>query len=284
MQISAIQSYNYNQKHAYNPYFGINLNSKKLNFKYDDFFVRIHGYGKNTDWAKIIKETADNAVTFIRENCNFEITLQKITQGVTKANQIPLDLSKRKHTGILRINREGWICDGDWNGFDLITRYGEHGNKRYKSYASKLDEIVKQPLSKPYKDISLSRPIHSKNDGKYLCHGDASSINNAFKHIENIYNNIYSKYIKNEAKPENIDDINSNIAEIRWILAHSTPWERGSDAISNVFIRALYKAIGVKTTPLKKGISLDLEAYCTELKDYKKNFASYFTHKPYVVE
>ncbi len=69
-----------------------------------------------------------------------------------------------------------------------------------------------------------------------------------------------------------MDEINETIAEIRWIMAHATPWSRGSDAISNVFMRAMYKAIGIKSYPLQKGVSLDLEAYCTELEDYKSGF------------
>ena len=87
-----------------------------------------------------------------------------------------------------------------------------------------------------------------------------------------------------EVREEDLTDINSMIAEIRWILAHATPWERGSDAISNTFMRSVYKAAGIKTYPLKKGVSLDLEAYCTELKDYKKNFANYFLRKPEIVD
>ena len=70
---------------------------------------------------------------------------------------------------------------------------------------------------------------------------------------------------------------------MRWILAHTTPWERGSDAISNTFIRSIYKAAGIKTHPLKRGVSLDLEAYCTNIDEYKINFANYFTKKPELV-
>ena len=77
--------------------------------------------------------------------------------------------------------------------------------------------------------------------------------------------------------------INSDIAEIRWIMAHSMPWERGSDAISNVFTRALYKSMGIKSYPIKKDISLDLEAFCTPLNEYKQKFASYFEKEPEIV-
>ena len=86
-----------------------------------------------------------------------------------------------------------------------------------------------------------------------------------------------------EIKEENLSDFNSLIAEIRWILAHSTPWERGSDAISNTFIRSIYKAAGVKAYPLKKGVSLDLEAYCTDLEEYKSKFPQYFAKPPKII-
>lgn len=36
-------------------------------------------------------------------------------------------------------------------------------------------------------------------------------------------------------------------------------------------MRAMYKSVGVKSYPLAKGVSLDMEAYCTNLADYKKN-------------
>ena len=81
-----------------------------------------------------------------------------------------------------------------------------------------------------------------------------------------------------------LDDVNNDIAEIRWIMAHATPWERGSDAISNVFMRVMYKSLGIKSHPLKKGISLDMEAYCTELGDYKKRFPEFFEKPPEIVE
>ena len=272
------------QNKFYIPSFGINLQSKKLRFKEDDFYVRIKGYGHHSGWAKKIKETADAAVNFIREKCNFEGTLKKICTGVTEANQLPLDLDKRRHTGILRIQKEGWRHGSAWDNYSLITKYSKHNNNRYKTYTDRLDYVVKNPLKNPYKNIMLTRPVHDKDYGKYINHADAEYINNAFEHINKIYDNLYEKYISHEIKSENLNDINNSIAEIRWILAHATPWERGSDAISNTFIRAIYKAAGIKAYPLKKGVSLDLEAYCTNLTDYKENFTDYFIKKPHIVE
>ena len=115
-------------------------------------------------------------------------------------------------------------------------------------------------------------------------HGASSKINSSLNRVFEVGSRIFPRFINEEVKEENLDEVNSNIAEIRWILAHSTPWMRGSDAISNVLMRAMYKAIGVKTYPLEKGISLDLEAYCTELSDYKKYFPSYFENPPEIAE
>ena len=281
MQIYSINSAGY----KYCPVnFGINLQSKKLQFKEDDFYVRIKGYGHHSGWAKKIKETADNAVKFIREKCDFESTLQTITQGVTEANQLPLDIDKRVHTGILRVARDGWRHGSDWGSDGLITRYSTEKKNRYKDYTGRFDYIVKHPLKNPYSDIVLTRPQHNKDRGKLLDHASEKYINNAFKHVNSIYDELYGKYILNEPNRENLDDINSLIAEMRWILAHSTPWERGSDAISNTFIRAVYKAMGIKAYPLKRGISLDLEAYCTNLDEYKNKFADYFTKRPEIID
>lgn len=274
---------------TYNHSFGINLQSKKLRFNEDDFYVRIKGYGHHSGWAKKIMKTADAVVNFIREKCNFEEALKKTCDGVTEANSLLFDLDKYRHTGVLRTNREGWRYGSDWNVNDgIITKYGKGtGNSksnRYKSYVDRFDYVVKNPLKNPYGDISLTRPVHDKDIyGKILDHGNGKSIDKAFEHINKIYDNLYEKYISNEAKEENLKDINDSIAEIRWILAHTTPWERGSDAISNTFIRAVYKAAGIKAYPLKKGVSLDLEAYCTNLNEYKEKFPEYFTKKPEII-
>ena len=93
----------------------------------------------------------------------------------------------------------------------------------------------------------------------------------------------FTKNFKKVCK-DDLEDINSRIAEIRWILAHITPWLRGSDAISNIFMRSLYKAMGIKSYGLAKNTALDFEAFCTPLDKYKKDFSNFFVKKPKVIE
>jgi len=265
------------------PSFGVNLQSPKLKFNQDDFYVRIKGYGKNYHWVEKIKETADDAVDFIRENMDFESILRYITNGVFQANQFPADVEKRLHTGILRTERKNWRYGSDWKSGSIITHYDGAGSK-YETYKNRFDYTVSHPLKNPYYKFMLTRPVRNRDYGRFLEHSEPHYINSSLDMVGSLYRMLHERYIKKEATEADLNDINAIIAEIRWILAHATPWERGSDAISNTFIRSVYKAMGIKTTPLKKGISLDLEAYCTNLEDYKKNFSDYFVKKPVIVD
>ena len=247
-----------------------------LKFKKADFFVRLRGYGKNSDWANEIVSTAETATKLIKKETLPEMVLKFIANGVKNANQKTLDLQKRHYTGILRTSREGWNS----KECDLTTSYTQN---RYTAYEEKLDTVAKKPL-KSVKNINLSAPIIHSETKKEIKHGKPDKINDALNHVFELYSKIFPKYNQINIKKQHLYEINKKIAEIRWILAHATPWMRGSDAISNVFIRAMYKALRIKSYPIKKGISLDLEAYCTNRKDYIKNFTSYFDKKPSLLE
>ena len=149
-------------------------------------------------------------------------------------------------------------------------------------YEKRFDYVAEHPLGNSYKmDISRPRKLHDNT--KAILHASCKYVNNSLNHIFQLSQEIFPKYLNKKIKQDDLKKINSIIAEIRWILAHSTPWMRGSDTISNVFIRAIYKALGIKSYPVKKNISLDLEAFCTELNDYKDNFTRYFTKPPKII-
>lgn len=259
------------------PSFKANINSPKLRFKKDDFFVRIRGYGRNTVWANEVKETADLAVKLVRKDTSLENVLKIIAMGLRNANNNTHDLLKRLFTGTLRAERDGWNYA---HMADLTTPYN---NGKYMRYKSRLDYVARHPL-KPENAPDYSRPQIYDNKLRAIEHGSSLYVNRDLDKILALAKTIFPKYAHQDVKSENLAEINSAIAEIRWQLAHSTPWLRGSDAISNVFMRVLYKAASIKSYPLKKGISLDLEAYCTELKDYKKQFPTYFEKPPEIVE
>lgn len=249
---------------------------QNLKFKREDFYIKIHGYGKNKEWADEIIKTADLAASLIQRNTSGENVLKIITHGVKNANQHVIETSKKLYTGILRNVRQGWKSHCS----DLTTRYSY---KTYKSYESRIDKMKGIDITVPEKGLGVTKP--SIVDGeKQVIHGSYTTINNSLDYIFKLYKNLFPKYLNKNLTEKNLEDINLTIAEIRWVLAQSTPWMRGSDSIANVFIRAIYKALGIKTFPLKKGVSLDLEAFCTSLKDYKTNFTNYFEKNPLVIK
>lgn len=266
---------------SYNPSFQANVHSSKLDFKRKDFYVRISGYGTNRGWANVVRDTADIATYQIRHNDVVDFILRKITAGVVKANILTKDLGKIRHTGILRDEREFWRSGSTWTGRELTTNYSTI--KRYATYGDKFDYVAEHPLKKPYDDMDLTVPI-IEEDEKYLRHANPKCVNNALTHIYNLYKDFKHSFNCVDINDAQLPEVNAKIGEIRWLMAHATPWERGSDTIANVFMRAMYKSLGIKTYPLAKGVSLDLEAYCTELNDYKKNFGNYFEKPPKIIE
>lgn len=269
-----------------NPYqenisYKANLNSPRLRLSQKDFFIKLEGYGRNTEWAKEVKKVTDIAVKMIREKQDCDTILQFIAARIREANQISKDEDKRDYSGILRTKRDGYVCDAGWAGNGLITEYM---GKPYSIYADRFEQRVDKPLTNPYPNLRLTVPEIESYKTRYLYHAPAYSINRALDIVKYQYNALHKRLKPEEVTSKNIKEINSRISRIRWVLAHTTPWCRGSDAISNVFMRALYKAFGVKAGESAKNVSFDLEAFCTNMKEYQNRFPSYFEKPPEVVE
>lgn len=279
-----ITAYN-TQIYPNNYSFKSNPNSPKLIFKNTDFFINIKGYGKDLNWAEKIIAVTDKAAKSMRQNMNFDKILARIALEVRKI-KAHYSYDCINHSGVLRTNRKGYGTSGKWD--DLLTPYFKPASPScspYILYKSRFDKLKDSPLETQYEGVSLTR-MENYCEDSIMAHGDSNKINSALDIVGQIYRGIHEKYISH---PQNVtksclQEINSKIAEIRWILAHATPWERGSDSISNSLMRAIYKSMGIKTYPAAKGVSFDLQAYCTELEDYKRNFANYFSKPPKVID
>lgn len=49
------------------------------------------------------------------------------------------------------------------------------------------------------------------------------------------------------------------------------PFVRGSAAMADAYTKSLFEALNIQTTPWKKGIAPDFEAFITPLDEYSKN-------------
>jgi len=292
MNISGIQyqpAYTQNHTKSSNNQvnFTSNPNSPKLVFCYKDFFINIKGYGQNEQWANKVMDIADESSKKLRKLTSADDVLSYIAKRMKFANALTDDQSKRTHTGILRIDRKSYGKTGEWAYSSLQTPFGADFHNPYHTYRKRLAKLSEKPLANPFPDIELTSVLYSPagKNGEMI-HGDAVFINNALNRVGEKHFNLEKDYIQHpeNVTKENLRKINCDIAEIRWILAHSTPWERGSDAIANTYMRALYKSMGIKTYPAKRGVSFDLEAFCTNLDEYKKNFHKYFKKPPEIME
>ena len=69
---------------------------------------------------------------------------------------------------------------------------------------------------------------------------------------------------------------NQKIAEMYFLMANIMPWERGSNGITDIFMRSVYKSLGIEQPALKHGVSLDLEAFTMDMDEYVKKWDTFF--------
>ena len=258
---------------------------KKLEINPENFFINIEGYGKDADWARSMVQTSDYAAFLIENGASAQEVLWAISKDTRQLDlgREDIDIWQAQGSGMLRYENKYMFEHGAY------TRYGNGG--RYDGYKDRFDKFLSgetKELHNPYDDIELTRIREIVDDkgnkitammhpkGKY---GEA-----ALKHVDTIYKNLREKYAGKKITAADMDDINGMVAEMHWLIAQTMPWGRGSDCIVNAFVKSVYKSLGVETFPPAKGVSFDLEAFCTELSDYKKKYASYYSQPPRPVE
>ena len=236
----------------------------------DTYFIKMLHYAQNLKWAKDINNLTYIASTSILENDDFEDILNIIENGVAYASR-DFGMSdwyskKRQYPHTFPI---------------LCGARGEEYLNRYKLHLKNNDEY-KPKANKEYKDANINKITTKSKNGI----GEVFIIHDAPR--EDKINNI--ELIKKEfEKLRRIEnptsyEINRSCAIIKWLFSQETPYDRGSDAISNVLIRAIQHAYNIKISPLKDGISLDFEAFDTDLDDYIARFPYFFKQLPLKID
>lgn len=244
----------------------------------ENFFIDIKGYGKDTNWAKSMQQTTDYASSLIKKGKSLDEVLAAISGDTRQLDLTTVtDPVKITTSGILRDKLGVW-ADG------ALTPYTK---EPYNIYKDRFDKLLWKDensggLHNPYPDIELTRIGSDFDHGPCMMHPPYHA--EALTHVDNIYKEIQNKYMGKKLTQKDLKEINEKVAEMHWILAHSMPWGRGSDCIANAYIKSVYQALGIKTYPPAKNISFDLEAFCTELSDYKKRYTSYYSKPPEIVE
>lgn len=286
----------------------------------ENFQIKIQGYPQNQVWLHDIPEIANVASTMLDEGNSFDDVMSFIAMSYRDLDAKVInkkdDEYKLQASGMLRCQRGGYMYYQDEKGYKThyergsVTRFGTNDCYGINYYNRFMQHTKANELANPYKGIieltrideALEReispqkydpnnPEHSYRmmpDGKYhyyetgpaMCHPQGKYASNALDLVKNIQDNLMQKYHGKDLTEADMDDINENIGEIHWILSHSMPWGRGSAGISDAYVKSLYKSLGIQLSQPKEGISFDLEAFCTELDDYKKNYKNLYEREP----
>lgn len=253
---------------------------KAIVYTPEHFFIRIKGYGKNREWGRRVVQLTDKASAMIKNGESYNNVLSDIC-FYTRQNALNnqnADKGNMSSSGMLRYLTPESCRTSLVTPYDLKSRYGGKYARAFKKFKN-----PKNALKSPYKDLCLTRIRVSKKDdlaGKML-HVPSAETFYCIKYIEALYNDITAFIGKDYTKTE-FKNITKKIALLHWIIAHNAPWGRGSDSIANIFVKAILKALKIKVGSLKQNISLDLEAFCTEYKDYQKKYFEYYQEFEYI--
>ena len=255
--------------------------------KPENFFIKIYGYGRNMDWARYMAESCNYAALMIKNNAKFEDVMDLISKDVSNCSFLnihsDIDFEKALNAGVLRTDDGISTCLA--TPFDTSgEKYGAYG-KRYIEKAMKASKntVAKEfsvKIPEQYPDFVPTKIYCDlgKSGGK-LVHR-VKGVKSSLKYSREIYNDITENYLGKKLTKKDLKEINKKIATMHWLLAHSVPYLRGSDAIVNVFVKSLYCALGIELSGPREGISFDLEAFCTDLKDYVKEYPKLYESEP----
>ena len=256
-------------------------------FHESKFFSRVStceiAYGKNFEFAHLMSEICDNATGAISRGKSFDEVLDQIAKGYSGETEINSTLTQRiGKSGIYRGSHTKPANYLEVDGIKLFrldsyeTGYGVSGaHDGYKAYVKRLNNTLSR--TSPYEDFTLTEIIPSNPSMRHPYHEEVAKNMDIISERYKVYQDLVETYNKTGQLTANqriqADNI---ISEIYYLMAHTCPFQRGSNGISDVLMRSQYSALGIDMPHIKSGVGLDLEAFCMDLKDYQMKWNSFF--------
>lgn len=237
-------------------------------------------YGRDFTWAENIVKIQDNAVGLVQEGKSFNEVIEQIAKDYGA-----LDVSGS--TDAARIKYSGQYRPDVVPNANPTTKCKKGG--QYGAYYERFKNIAdsNQEIPVPYENAPMTR-LKLVGDDVIMCHPTGKYVPSAMKHVETLYNDLKPlvKKVQSGASltKADFDLIADKISEIHYSLSHAMPWARGSNGIVDTYVRTLYKSLGLDLPALKQNVSLDLEAFCTDLQTFKRNWRENKFFKPTAVE
>jgi len=231
-------------------------------------------YGKNSHWASSALQTSQKTSVRIRAGEDFETILSSIADDY-HYEAASRNIGYENNTGVRRgIKSRG--SAHSWTDYDK-TKYEEYYERFQNIY-----KLYGKEKPSPYADVKITQVTdycmwHPNDEG-------GLNSNTAIMHCRENYEKIlpFIEKIKNGELLTDIELQNAKgyVAEIHYLLTNAMPYSRGSAGIADCLTRSFYDVLGLELPIVKKGLGLDLEAFCLNLDDYKKNWDSFFEERP----
>ena len=254
------------------------------------FFSRIETnekeYGKNIQWAHEMDIISRSAEYLISKGESYERVMSHISimyrnYDVSKTLDSNTKVSdRRKYSGQERKysgQERQYLPDSQFaqeTGFSYITPFNKDNS--YKEYYDRFMKLLNKKRKPPYPDVELTQISLINGFGYSMGHPKNSSVEATMKHVKQRYEEmapLFEKAKRGETlTPKEQALAHEKIAEMYFLMANAMPYERGSNGIADIFMRSMYKELGIEMPALKPGVSLDLEAFCLDLNEYKKIF------------
>ena len=235
-------------------------------------------YGKNFDWAKKVNSIAQKATEQILQKSSIHDVLATIADGYKNIDT--RNINGFDEVGILR---KDFNPDEPHVKSDIVVTPFSKEKNIYAEYADRLSELnLLSENGKP--ELHKQRKKQCKYSAYIV---DNTIVSGSIHDIKRFQFDIEMNY--KELKPlfekvkngqtltgKDIKIVHDNIAELYYRIANFCPYERGTNGIADIFIRSIYDALNIDMPALKKGVSLDLESFCVDMKNYKRNWNTFF--------
>jgi avirulence protein len=84
---------------------------------------------------------------------------------------------------------------------------------------------------------------------------------------------LFDRAVDRDASPS---EVIRAAAEMHWWLAHAMPFQRGSAAITDALVKAIYLSHGISFSPYRVGIQPDIAAFTLRLDDFLAVYPRFF--------
>lgn len=248
-------------------------------------FINIPGFDKDFNWANAMIKTIDKTVKIITSG---KSSLTNLLDGIKKdygkyfTEKIAPKTQKVESVNY-GVDRKGELLTflvGRYNSY--FDRASEMVLKDYAIFDE--EQICNTRLADFDKSVQLTKTFYNlENFEIHWQHTDAQNIQKVIDYSSKIYQNLNS--LRNELLKKNdknllLNKINKKIAELHWYLANAIPYERGSAGIVDVLTKSIYESMYIQTSPWKKGLSPDMEAFVTPVNEFIEKYPSYFDSPP----